>query len=152
MKPAEIERQRIETLAEAERQRRVLEAQGAAEAARQQGAGQADATEARGLAEAEVIRAKGQAEADAMHLRADAFRQYNQAAVIDKLLTGLPEVARAMAEPLSQVDKITIVSTGANDGKGLGASQITARHGPHGGPVPGAVRDADRREGGRPDE
>ena len=59
-----------------------------------------------------------------MTLKAAAFHQYNQAAVLDKLLTGLPEVVRAMAEPLSKVDKITIVSTG--DGhNGLGASQIT---------------------------
>jgi flotillin len=126
LKPAEVERQRIETLAEAERQRRALEAQGTAEASRLQGAGDADAERSRGLAQAEVIRAKGQAEADAMHLRAGAFREYNQAAVLDKLLTGMPEVARAMAEPLSQVDKITIVSTGANDGRGAGANQITA--------------------------
>jgi flotillin len=78
------------------------------------------------MAQAEVIRAKGQAEADAMHMRAQAFREYNQAAVLDKLLSGLPEVARAMAEPLSKVDKITIVSTGPNDGRGAGANQLTA--------------------------
>ncbi|MEO8284830.1 MAG: SPFH domain-containing protein [Chloroflexota bacterium] len=125
LKPAEVERQRIETLAEAEKQRRSLEAQGAAEASRVEGIGQADAQRAIGLAEAEVIRAKGQAEADAMHLRAGAFLEYNQAAVLDKLITGLPEVARAMAQPLSNVDKITIVSTGPNDGRGAGASQIT---------------------------
>ncbi|MFL5733374.1 MAG: flotillin family protein [Chloroflexia bacterium] len=126
LKPAEVEKKRIETLAEAERQRRSLESMGTAEADRQQGSGQADAARAVGLAEAEVIRAKGKAEADAMHLKADAFRQYNQAAVIDKFLSGLPEVARAMASPLNNVDKITIVSTGANDGKGFGASQVTA--------------------------
>ncbi len=126
LKPAEVEKQRIETLAAASRQRAVLEAQGAAEAQKEQGAGTADANRAIGLADAEVIRAKGQAEADAMHLRADAFREYNQAAILDKLLTGLPEVARAMAQPLNNVDKITIVSTGANDGRGAGASQITA--------------------------
>jgi flotillin len=45
--------------------------------------------------------------------------------VLDKLLTQLPEVARAISEPLTQVDKITIVSTGG-DGKGAGANQITA--------------------------
>jgi flotillin len=126
LKPAEVEKQRIETLAEAEKQRRTLEAQGAAEASRSVGAGQADAQKSVGLAEAEVIRAKGQAEADAMHQRAGAFREYNQAAVLDKLLTGLPEVARAMAQPLSNVDKITIVSTGPNDGRGAGANQLTA--------------------------
>jgi len=126
LKPAEVERKRIETLAEAEKQRRSLEAQGAAEASRQTGAGQADSEKSIGLAEAEVIRAKGQAEADAMHMRAGAFREYNQAAVLDKLLSSMPEVARAMAQPLSNVDKITIVSTGANDGRGAGANQITA--------------------------
>jgi flotillin len=126
LKPAEIDRQRIETLAEAEKQRRAIEAEGAAEAVRLQGAGEADAERSVGMAQAEVIRAKGQAEADAMHLRAQAYREYNQAAVLDKLLTGMPEVARAMAEPLSKVDKITIVSTGGNDGRGAGANQLTA--------------------------
>ncbi len=126
LKPAEVERQRIETLAAAEQHRRAIEAEGAAEAARLQGAGDADAQRSVGMAQAEVIRAKGQAEADAMHMRAQAFREYNQAAVLDKLLTGLPEVARAMAEPLSKVDKITIVSTGDNNGRGAGANQLTA--------------------------
>jgi flotillin len=113
LKPAEIERQRIEALAEAERQKRSLEATGLA-----------DAIRAQGFAEAEVIKAKGEAEAQAMTVKAAAFHQYNQAAVLDKLLTGFPEVVRAMAEPLSKVDKITIVSTG-NGHNGMGASQIT---------------------------
>ncbi len=113
LKAAEIERQRIEALAEAERQKRSVEA-----------TGQADAIRAQGFAEAEVIKAKGEAEAQAMTVKAAAFHQYNQAAVLDKLLTGFPEVVRAMAEPLSKVDKITIVSTGNGHG-GMGASQIT---------------------------
>ncbi|HZK66437.1 MAG TPA: SPFH domain-containing protein [Chloroflexota bacterium] len=113
LKAAEIERQRISTLAEAERQKLVAEASGHAEAIRVQG-----------MAEAEIIRAKGQAEAEAMTLRAAAFKEYNQAAILDKLLTGFPEVVRAMAEPLAKVDKITIVSTG-NGHNGTGASQIT---------------------------
>ncbi len=113
LKAAEIERQKIEALAEAEKQKLAIEAEGQAEAIR-----------AQGFAEAEVIRAKGQAEAEAMTVKAAAFHQYNQAAVLDKLLTGFPEVVRAMAEPLSKVDKITIVSTGDGQG-GLGASQIT---------------------------
>jgi flotillin len=114
LKAAEAERQRIEMLAEAERQRRALEALGGAEAIRSQG-----------LAEAEVIRAKGQAEADAMELKATAYTQYSQAAVLDKLLTGMPEVVRALSEPLGKVDKITIVSTGDGDSS-MGASKITA--------------------------
>src|SRR5438094_3091518 len=136
-KAAEADRRRIETVAEAERQRLILEAQGQADAAKTRGLGDADANRARGLseaevirarglAEAEVIRAKGEAEADAMKVKAAAFHEYNQAAVLDKLLTGMPEMVRAIAEPLSKVDKVTIVSTGAGtDGHGLGASRLT---------------------------
>jgi flotillin len=136
-KPAEAERRRVETVAEAERQRMILEAQGQADAAKERGIGDAEANKARGmaeaevirakgLAEAEVIRAKGEAEADAMKVKAAAFHEYNQAAVLDKLLTGMPEMVRAIAEPLSKVDKVTIVSTGSSNGtNGLGASRLT---------------------------
>jgi flotillin len=58
-----------------------------------------------------------------MNVKAEAFQEYNQAAVIDKLLTGLPEVVRALASPLSNIDKITIVSTG--DGNSAGMHKIT---------------------------
>src|SRR5437764_3459270 len=136
-KAAEADRRRVETVAEAERQRLILEAQGQADAAKTRGVGDADANRARGLseaevirakglAEAEVIRAKGEAEADAMKVKAAAFHEYNQAAVLDKLLSGMPEMVRAIAEPLSKVDKVTIVSTGnGNDGHGVGASRLT---------------------------
>jgi len=108
LKPAEIERQRIETLANAERQRLIVEAEGRAAAIR-----------AQGEAEADVIFKKGEAEAKAMNVKAEAYQEYNQAAVIDKLLTGLPEVVQALASPLANVDKITIVSTGNGDTAGM---------------------------------
>jgi flotillin len=76
-----------------------------------------------GEAEADIIFKKGEAEAKAMNIKAEAYQEYNQAAVVDKLITGLPEVVRAMAQPLSNVDKITIVSTG--NGTSAGASKIT---------------------------
>ena len=135
-KGAEAERRRVETVAEAERQRLIFEAQGMADAARARGLGEAEATrarglaeaeviQARGLAEAEVIRAKGEAEADAMKVKAAAFHEYNEAAVLDKLLTNMPEIVRAISEPLSKVDKVTIVSTGDGVEGGLGASRLT---------------------------
>jgi flotillin len=108
LKQAEIERKRIETLATAESQRLSLEAEGRAAAIRTQGE-----------AEAGIIFKKGEAEAKAMNVKAEAYQEYNQAAVVDKLLTGLPEVVRAMAEPLSKVDKITVVSTGNGDSAGV---------------------------------
>ena len=126
LKSAEAEKRRIEIQAEAERQRRVLEAQGVAEANRAEGASRADVTRLEGQAEADIIRAKGEAEAAAMEVRANAFKEYNQAALLDKMLSAMPELARAFAEPLSKVDKITIISNGGNGhGGGLGASQIT---------------------------
>src|SRR2546427_1030638 len=108
LKQAESERQRIETLAAAEKQRLVIEAEGHASSIR-----------AQGEAEAEIIFKKGDAEARAMNVKAEAFQEYNQAAVIDKLLTGLPDVVRALASPLANVDKITIVSTGNGDAAGM---------------------------------
>jgi len=112
LKQAEIERQRIETLAAAERQRLMVEAEGRASSIR-----------AQGEAEAEIIFKKGEAEAKAMNVKAEAFQEYNQAAVIDKLLTGLPEVVKALASPLSNVDRITVVSTG--NGEAAGLNKIT---------------------------
>jgi flotillin len=137
VRSAEAERERVQTLAEAERQRMTLEAEGRAAALRAQaaaegeatkirGAAEAEATRLKGLAQADVIRAQGEAEAEAMRVKAAAYHEYNQAAVLDKVITNLPEIVRAIAEPLAKVDKISIVSTGgANGGGNLGASRIT---------------------------
>jgi flotillin len=108
LKQAEVERQRIETLAAAERQRLIVEAEGRASSIR-----------AQGEAEAEIIFKKGEAEAKAMNVKAEAYQEYNQAAVVDKLITGMPEIVKALASPLANVDRITVVSTGNGDSAGL---------------------------------
>ena len=95
-------------LADAERGRLVAEAEG-----------RASATRTQGEAEAEIIFKKGDAEARAMSVKAEAFQEYNQAAVVDKLLTSLPQVVQALAAPLANVDKITIVSTGNGGSTGM---------------------------------
>jgi flotillin len=112
LKQAEVERQRIETLAAAEKQRLIAEAEGHASSIR-----------AQGEAEAEIIFKKGEAEAKAMNVKAEAFQEYNQAAVIDKLFASMPEIVRALAAPLANVDKITVVSTG--NGNAAGMHKIT---------------------------
>jgi flotillin len=112
LKQAEFERKRIETLAEAERQRLVAEAEGKAAAIR-----------AQGDAEAEIIFKKGEAEARAMNVKAEAYQQFNQAAIVDKLISSMPEVVKALAAPLANVDRITVVSTGNGDSAGM--SKIT---------------------------
>src|SRR3981189_1302456 len=112
LKGAEIERQRIETLARREKNRLMSEAEGHASSIRQQGE-----------AEAGIIFKKGEAEAKAMNVKAEAFQEYNQAAVIDKLFTSMPAIVRAWAPPLANVDKITVVSTG--NGSAAGLNKIT---------------------------
>jgi flotillin len=54
-----------------------------------------------------------------MNVKAEAYQEYNQAAVIDRLFATMPEVVRALASPLANVDKITIVSTGNGDASGM---------------------------------
>jgi flotillin len=112
LKQAEIERRRIETLAEAQKQKLIFEADG-----------QAASTRATGEAEAEIIFKKGEAEAKAMNVKAEAYQEYNQAAVIDKLISNMPEIVKALASPLANVDKITVVSTG--NGNTAGMNKIT---------------------------
>jgi flotillin len=112
LKQAEIERRKIETLAEAQKQKLIFEADG-----------QAASTRATGEAEAEIIFKKGEAEAKAMNVKAEAYQDYNQAAVIDKLISNMPEIVKALASPLANVDKITIVSTG--NGNSAGMNKIT---------------------------
>ena len=112
LKQAEIERRRIEMLAEAQKQKLIIEADG-----------QAASTRATGEAEAEIIFKKGEAEAKAMNVKAEAYQEYNQAAVIDKLIGNMPEIIKGLASPLANVDKITIVSTG--NGNAAGMNKIT---------------------------
>jgi len=121
-KPAEAEQYRIETLANAEKFRTETEATGQAAAIRATGEAEADAKRARGLAEAEVIKAQGIAEAEAMRKKAEAWQEYNQAAIIQQLIDSLPKVAAAIAEPLSRTERIVIINSG---GDGAGASHIT---------------------------
>ena len=102
MEPAKVEARKIETLAEARKEELAA-----------QGAGEADSVRLRGMAEAEAMMAK-----------AGAWGKYNEAAIADRLLTILPELASAVSEPLSKTEKIVMVGGGAN-GDGIGAHRIT---------------------------
>ncbi|MBC7999174.1 MAG: flotillin family protein [Leptolyngbya sp.] len=144
-KPAEAEQSRIRLMAQAEQEKRRLLAEGEAQATRLQAAGQAEATRLRSIAEAEatkaiglaqaeaerahglaaatVIAAKGQAEAEAMLKKAEAFKQYNDAALASMMIERLPEIVAAASAPLSKIGNMTVVSTG---GDTTGASKISA--------------------------
>ncbi len=117
-KPAEAERYRVETIAkgEAEAEKYRLETIAKGEKAR---------ILAEAEAEAEAIRMRGTAEAEAMRLKAEAWKEYGQAALIQQLLESMPAIAGAVAQPLSKTERIVVISGGAGDGKGAGASRVT---------------------------
>lgn len=75
-----------------------------------------------GEAEASAIQAKGIAEAEAMEKKAEAYAKYNKAAVAEMMIKVLPDVAAKIAEPLGQIDKITII--GGGEGAGNGVDQV----------------------------
>jgi len=83
---------------------------------------QSEGVKAMGFAEAESRRAIGLAEADAMEKKAEAWKSYSDAAISQMFIDKLPEIVRAVAEPLSRTDKIIIISNGADN---VGASKIT---------------------------
>jgi flotillin len=125
-----VERERaIELMqAEVERRRRELEAEviepalakareilAVAEAEREQVA-------ALGAGEADALRLKGLAEAETMAAKAKSWGEYNEAAVTDRVLEVLPEVAAAVSAPLAKTDRIVIIG---GNGPAAGASRIT---------------------------
>ena len=110
--------------ADAEKYRVETQAQAQAERIRLDGLAKAEAERAQGTAEAEIIRLRGLAEAEAKEKIAEAFEQFGQAAVLDMIIRMLPEYAKAVASPLSNIDKITVVDTGG--GANGGAGKVTA--------------------------
>jgi len=110
-RPAEAEKYKLEKLAEAHRNKLIMEAEA-----------EAEAVALKGDAEAFAIECKAKAEAEQMAKKADAWKEYKEAAMVDMMLQTLPKVAAEIAAPLSQTKKITLVSNGDAD---IGAAKIT---------------------------
>ncbi len=112
----EIERERLNVevreQAEAEKDARIAKAE--AEKFERQAA--ADAALYASQKEAEAIELKGRAEAEAIQLKAEAMQQYGQAAMLEMVINKLPDVARAIGEPLAKTDKIILFGEGAATG------------------------------------
>jgi flotillin len=134
-KPADAERYKVETLANARKFQLETEAAGSASAAkatgfasadvaRATGVAEAEAQKAKGLAQAAIIEAQGKATAEAMRVKAESFKQYNEAAVVEMIIRILPEVAGKISEPLSKTEKMVIINSG-NGANGGGASKLT---------------------------
>ena len=129
VKPAEAERQAAILRAEGEKQATViraeatqkeLEFEGAGEASKIERIGRAEAAKvlAVGEAEAEVIKKKLLAEAEGLQKKAEAWKNFNEAAVINMLVEKMPELAQAFATQLAGIDKINIIEMGNGSASG----------------------------------
>lgn len=114
----EAEKSRRTALAEAE----AIEGARRGEAEKARRVAEADATRAEGEATAAATLAIGHAEAQAMDKRAEAFANYNDAAVLQMLIEVLPQIAREVAAPIGAIDQLTVIST---DGAGALPKQVT---------------------------
>src|SRR5712692_3443572 len=105
VKPAAAEAQAVIARAEGDKRARIASAEADAETTRLEGG-----------AEAQIVLTKGEAEAKALAMRADAYKQFNEAAIIQTVLAALPDIVRAAAEPMSHIDSLTVMSAdGASD-------------------------------------
>src|SRR6266446_7543576 len=105
VKPAAAEAQAVIARAEGQKRARIASAEADAETTRMEGG-----------AEAQIVLTKGEAEAKALAMRADAYKQFNEAAIIQTVLAALPEIVKAAAEPMGHIDSLTVMSAdGASD-------------------------------------
>lgn len=134
MKPADAEKYKIEVEAEGNRIKAIkeaqaraeskrIEAEAEAEANRIKAQSEADGIKAKGLAEAETIRAMGIAEAETKDRMADAMQKYGEAAIVEIVVNKLPDIMTAVAKPMEQIDKITVIDNGGADS--TGASKVS---------------------------
>jgi flotillin len=126
-----VERQKAIELMQAEVARRVNEleadliepAKAEARAIEARAEARKEELAAQGAGEADAVRLRGMAEAEAMMEKAKAWGQYSDAAIADRLLSIMPQLAAAVSEPLSKTEKIVMIGNG--DGDGVGAHRIT---------------------------
>jgi len=123
----EIERRELELestvkkAADAQKYQARAEAEAESFRVQEEAKAKAEAIRVQGAAEVEVMKYKGAAQSTGMKQKAEAWREYNEAAVYQMFIDVLPELAKAVSEPLSKVDKIVLIG----DGQSSGASKIT---------------------------
>ncbi len=119
---AQAEAKKLDAAAEAEAQK--LDAQAQAERIKQEGMAQAEITEKQGVAQAEAIRRQGLAEAEALEKKAEALAKMDDAGKLQMVVEKLPEIARAIAEPMSKIGNITIIDGSGSGENGGGAADV----------------------------
>lgn len=121
-RPADAERYRQQ--AEADARAYEIEAQGRAEAAAElhRRSKDAEAIRLEGEAQADSIKARGAAEAGALQAQAEAYKKFNDAAVLSKVLEVLPNIAGELVAPYANIKDLSIVST---DGESKLANSVS---------------------------
>ena len=129
-KPADAQRYAVEQEAAAQKAKEIAKAEASAEEIRLSGSAErerrtalSEAVKAEGAAEASAVLAKGEAEAEAMEKKAEAYKHYGDAAVLDIVASALPKVVAEAAAPMSQIDKVTVIST---DGASQTVKNVTS--------------------------
>jgi flotillin len=124
-------------LAEAEQEKLKQEGMGRASAVEAEGRATAAKIEAMGLAQARAIEAQGVAEAQAILKKAEAWKEFNDAAKLQTILEKLPSVLQssagifgAVAAPLGNIDKVVVIEQGNGGGMGGGGIGRIAQAGP----------------------
>ncbi|MCL2350799.1 MAG: SPFH domain-containing protein [Defluviitaleaceae bacterium] len=123
IKQTNAEKYRLEREADVAKYREIANHEARSQGIKMEGASQAESKRLQGMAEVEIIRERGIAEAEAMMKKAEAFKQYNDAAVTQMVIERLPEIAKNVAEPLSKTEKIVVIDNG--NGQGGGASKVS---------------------------
>ncbi|MCZ2146994.1 MAG: hypothetical protein LC126_04390 [Bryobacterales bacterium] len=123
---AEGKRQALIALAEAEQQRLSQEGAGRAAALEAEGKAEAAKIEAIGIAQARAIEAQGVAEATAILRKAEAWKQFNEAARLQTILEKLPAIIQAssgvfsaVAAPMGNIDRMVVIDNGGGGQSGL---------------------------------
>jgi flotillin len=124
-KKAEADRFSVEQAAEAEKTKKMREADAIKYKIEAEAKASAEAERAHGSAKAEVTRLQGLAEAEAKEKLAEAYKNYGEAAILDILAKMLPELAEKIAQPLGNIDKITVVDTGNGEGANRVSNYVT---------------------------
>ncbi len=124
IEPALADKEKQMAEAEAEKYLQIAQAEAEAEAKRKNGLAEAEIIKKTGEAQAFAIREKGLAEAEAMKKKAEAYKQYNDAAMANMIIEVLPEIASKVAEPLKQIEKIVVLDGGGENGSNNSVSKV----------------------------
>lgn len=124
-KEADADKYKIEKQSDARKYSEVKEAEAIAMSIKLRAEAEAESTRIKGEAEASAILAKGTAEAETMDKKAEAYKEYNDAAVTQMIIEKMPEIAAAVAGPLSKTEKIVIIDNGGSNGSDKGAAKVT---------------------------